>query len=159
MISLIWAMDKNNLIGKNNKIPWHVKEDLIYFKECTKNKDVLMGYNTYISLKGYYKNRKLPYGRVFVASKKSDLNLSDAIVINDAVTFLKNVDFDLFVIGGGSIYNLALAYSDYLYISLIKGDFFGDTYFPKFNLDMFQLISERETEKVVYKIYKRDVGV
>ena len=159
MISLIWAMDKNNLIGKDNKIPWHVKEDLIYFKECTKNKDVLMGYNTYISLKGYYKDRSLPYGRVFVASKKSDLNLSDAKVVNDAVSFLQNVDFDLFVIGGGSIYSLALPYSNYLYISLIKGDFIGDTYFPKLNLDMFKLVKKRETEKVVYKIYKRDVGV
>ena len=45
MISMIWAMDESNLIGKDNKMPWHIKEDLIYYKNTTKNHNVLMGYN------------------------------------------------------------------------------------------------------------------
>ena len=51
MISLIWAMTKDHLIGKDNKIPWHIKEDLLYYKEKTNNQIVLMGENTYYSLK------------------------------------------------------------------------------------------------------------
>ncbi|MBQ4356793.1 MAG: dihydrofolate reductase, partial [Acholeplasmatales bacterium] len=54
MINMIWAMDKNNLIGDGNRIPWHVKEDLIYYKNKTKGQTVLMGDATYFSLKSYY---------------------------------------------------------------------------------------------------------
>ena len=52
MIKLIWAMDEERLIGKDNLIPWHCKEDLLYYKETTKGQTVLMGEATYDSLKG-----------------------------------------------------------------------------------------------------------
>ena len=74
MIKLIWAMDKNWLIGKENKIPWHYKEDLLYYKEKTAGQIVLMGDNTYFSLKGYYKTKPLPYAKIYVASL-NDLKL------------------------------------------------------------------------------------
>ena len=90
MISLIWAMTSNRLIGKNNKIPWHVKEDLLYYKEKTKGQVVLMGENTYYSLKGYYKDKPLPYGKIYVASL-SDNVFADAVKIDDVVSFLKNI--------------------------------------------------------------------
>ena len=61
MISMIWAMDESNLIGKDNKMPWHIKEDLIYYKNTTKNHNVLMGYNNYLSMCEYYKERPFPY--------------------------------------------------------------------------------------------------
>ena len=155
MISLIWAMDENNLIGNGNKIPWHVKEDLLYYKECTNGKAVLMGENTYYSLKGYYKDRPLPYSKIYVASLNKELLLPDACMINDVDLFLKDLSFDLFVVGGRMIYKLALNYSDYLYISYIKGEYSGDVYFPDFDLDKYILKSRKETDKVVYKIYKR----
>lgn len=154
MISLIWAMTSNRLIGKNNKIPWHVKEDLLYYKEKTKGQVVLMGENTYYSLKGYYKDKPLPYGKIYVASL-SDNVFADAVKIDDVVSFLEENKEDLFVVGGASIYKLALDYADRLYISIIKGDYEGDTYFPSFSLDKFNLISEKETEKVKYLVYER----
>ena len=58
MISLIWAMDENWLIGKDNVLPWHYPKDLAYFKSKTKNQTVLMGDMTYESLKGYYKEKQ-----------------------------------------------------------------------------------------------------
>ena len=155
MISLIWAMSEKWLIGKDNKIPWHVKEDLLYYKEKTNGKTVLMGENTYYSLKGYYKNRPLPYGKIYVASL-SDNEFIDAIKIDDVITFLNNNKEDLFVVGGASIYKLAIPYANRLYISIIKGEYEGDTYFPKFNLDDFKIISKNETEKVIYYIYERN---
>lgn len=154
MINLIWAMSETWLIGKDNKIPWHVKEDLLYYKEKTKGQTVLMGENTYYSLKGYYKDRPLPYGKIYVATL-NDIDFLDAIKVNDVVTFLKDTKEDLFVVGGATIYKLALPYADKLYISLIKGNYEGDTYFPKFNLNSFKLINKNETAKVTYLIYER----
>lgn len=154
MIKLIWAMDKNNLIGKDNKIPWHVKEDLLYYKKQTAGQTVFMGLSTYYSLKGYYKAKPLPYGKMYVASL-DDVSLPDAIVVKDAVSFLKECNEDLFVVGGASIYKLALPYADMLYISIIKGDYEGDAYFPKIDYESYELISSEELERVTFNIYKR----
>lgn len=153
MIKLIWAMDKDRLIGKDNLIPWHCKEDLLYYKETTKGQTVLMGEATYDSLKGYYKTKPLPYGKIYVASL-SDREFSDAIKISDVVKFLKDNTEDLFVVGGRTIYKLSLDFADMLYISIIKGHHEGNVYFPSFDLNRYQLISKRETEKVIYLIYK-----
>ena len=154
MISLIWAMSETNLIGKDNKIPWHVKEDLLYYKEKTKGQTVLMGENTYDSLKGYYKTKPLPYGKIYVASL-SERSFSDAIKVSDVTSFLKNNKEDLFVVGGATIYKLALPFADYLYVSIIKGNYEGDTYFPSVNWQEYHLNSKRETEKVIYNVYER----
>lgn len=154
MISLIWAMSEKGLIGKDNKIPWHVKEDLMYYKEKTKGQVVLMGENTYDSLKGYYKTRPLPYGKIYVASL-SKRSFPDAIKVSDVAFFLSTTKEDIFVVGGATIYKLSLPYANKLYISLIKGDYEGDTYFPKLDLSEYHLISERETEKVKYLVYER----
>ena len=154
MISLIWAMTKDHLIGKDNKIPWHIKEDLLYYKEKTNNQIVLMGENTYYSLKGYYKKRPLPYKKIYVASL-NDLKLEDAIIINDVETFLKNNNEDLFVVGGATIYKLALPYANRLYISIVKGNYEGDAYFPDFDLSLYKLVSKKESIEVDYLVYER----
>lgn len=63
MIQLIWAMTENQLIGKNNRIPWHIKEDLLYYKNCTAGKTVLMGENTYYSLRDTIRIGLYPMGK------------------------------------------------------------------------------------------------
>ena len=95
MINLIWAMTKDNLIGKGNLMPWHIKEDLVYYKNKTAGKTVVMGEETYYSLKGYYKTRPLPYGTIYVASLNPDLKLDDAIVINDLIGFVTSYKDEL----------------------------------------------------------------
>lgn len=155
MIRLIWAMTKNRVIGLNNRIPWHIKEDLVYYKNKTKGQTVLMGENTYYSLKGYYKDKDLPYGKIFVASLNKNLKLDDAEVINDISTFLKNNKLDIWVVGGASIYELCLPYADELYISFVKEDYEGDTYFPLFDFNDYKLIYENETNLIIYTIYER----
>ncbi|MDE5565969.1 MAG: dihydrofolate reductase [Anaeroplasmataceae bacterium] len=159
MVKLIWAMTHENVIGKDNKIPWHIKEDLLYYKDCTKGQTVLMGEATYYSLKGYYKTRPLPYGKIYVASLNLDLNLEDAVVVNDAVSFLKVTKEDLWVVGGASIYKLALPYADELYVSFINKNYDGDTYFPKIDWDKFRLKWENKTEEVQYTIFERKKSV
>lgn len=155
MLRLIWAMTKNRVIGLNNRIPWHIKEDLVYYKNKTKGQAVLMGENTYNSLKGYYKDRALPYGKIYVASLNQHLALDDAEVINDLDSFLKNNTLDIWVVGGASIYELCLPYADELYISWIKEEYAGDTYFPKLDLNKYSLAFEKETDLVKYTIYER----
>ena len=155
MINLIWAMTKDNLIGKGNLMPWHIKEDLVYFKSRTSGKTVLMGEQTYYSLKGYYKNRPLPYGTIYVASLDNNLVLEDAIVINDVVNFVKEFDGELWVTGGAMIFSLTLPYADNLFISFVKADYEGDKYFPQINYDEFKLVWDNETDLVHYTQYER----
>ena len=90
MIKMIWAMDENWLIGKDNLLPWHYPKDLQYFKNKTKNEAVLMGHQTYLSLKTYYKKRKLPFKKVYVANIHA-FDYEDAIHVKDIHTFVKNM--------------------------------------------------------------------
>ena len=155
MINLIWAMTEDHLIGKGNLMPWHIKEDLIYFKSRTSGQTVLMGEQTYYSLKGYYKNRPLPYGKIYVASLNNDLVLEDATVINDVIKFVKEYDGELWVTGGAMIFGLTLPYADNLFISFVKGKYEGDKYFPSINYDDYKLVWDNETEVVHYTQYQR----
>ena len=155
MIHLIWAMTKNHVIGLQNKMPWHIKEDLIYYKEHTAGKTVVMGENTYYSLKGYYKSKPLPYGKIYVASLNENLILEDAIVISDVIQLFKTTREDLWVVGGATIYQLALPYEDTLYISWVKKEYEGDTYFPEIDFTKFRNSYKKETDLVLYTIYER----
>lgn len=155
MINLIWAMTKDNLIGKGNLMPWHIKEDLVYYKNKTAGKTVVMGEETYYSLKGYYKTRPLPYGTIYVASLNPDLKLDDAIVINDLIGFVASYKDELWVVGGATIYKLTLPYADRLYISFVKGNYEGDKYFPQIDYSNYKLIWDNETDLVHYTLYER----
>ena len=155
MIHLIWAMTKKQVIGNKNRMPWHIKEDLLYYKSRTEGQTVLMGEATYRSLKGYYKTKPLPYGKIYVASLDPSFSIEDGIVVSDVLTFIKEIQEDLWVVGGASIYKLCLPYADTLYISWIKENYAGDTYFPALDFTKFKLTWEKETDLVHYTIYER----
>lgn len=157
MINLIWAMDINWLIGKDNKLPWRYPEDLQYLKNMTHHHTVLMGDNTYDSLKGYYKNRELPFKKIFVATI-TDRTFEGCEVVKDIDSFLNNYKEDLWVIGGRTIYQLALPYADRLYITWILKPHKGNVYFPEFDLvNDYQVISETEgtDENLKFMVYGR----
>lgn len=154
MINLIWAMDRNWLIGKGNILPWHYKKDLMYFKEKTANQAVLMGDMTYDSLKSYYKTKPLPFKEIYVASI-SDRTFEGATKITDIDTFLKETDKDIFVIGGRTIYKLSLPYADRLYITWIDKDHDGDVYFPKFDLSEYNKVSEDIDDVLKFTVYEK----
>lgn len=154
MIKLIWAMDENWLVGKGNLLPWRIEEDLKYFQKKTKNKTVLMGNETYKSMKGYYKNKKFPFQKIYVANLKNE-KYEDAIIINDVKKFLNNNKEEIFVIGGPTIYKLALPYANKLYITFILDRFSGDVYFPEFNLNKFKLINYKTRDKLIFTEYER----
>lgn len=159
MISLIWAMDENQLVGNGDKIPWHIKEDLIYYKSKTKGQIVLMGDTTYFSLRGYYKDKPLPYGKIYVATidknLKIETELNDVEMVYDLIPFLENNKEDLWVVGGATIYKLSLPYADKLYISFVKGTHEGDRYFPTIDFSKYNLIWENNTELVRYTVFEK----
>lgn len=159
MINLIWAMDKNQLVGKGDKIPWHIKEDLLYYKSKTNGKVVVMGDTTYYSLRTYYKTKPLPYGKIYVATIDKNLVINDGLndieMVYDLVEFLKNFKDELWVVGGRTIYKISLPYADNLYISFVQGEYEGDIYFPAIDFSQYELVWENVTESVRYTQFKR----
>lgn len=154
MINLIWAMDINWLVGKDNLLPWHYPKDLKHFKNVTNNKTVLMGYNTYLSMKGYYKNTPFPFKKVYVANFE-DVKLEDATIITDVITFLNDYKDELFVIGGPTIYGLAMPFADRLFITYILDNHDGNVYFKKFDLNKFRVTEYTTSNKLIFATYER----
>lgn len=154
MISMIWAMDENWLIGDGNRLPWHYKADLLYFKEKVNDQVVLMGDLTYQSLKSYYKNKPLPYKKIYVCNLE-DKAYEDATLVKDIFKFLEKVDEDIWVIGGKTIYTLALPYADRLYITYVLNTYQGDVYFPKFDLSKFKVIEKSLRPSLIFTTYER----
>jgi dihydrofolate reductase len=154
MITLIWAMDENWLVGKDSKLPWHIKEDLKYFKSKTNDQIVLMGHITYMSMKGYYKDKPFPFKKVYVANLE-EVEYNDAILVKDINLFLANIKENLFVIGGPTIYRLSLPYADRLLITYILNRYEGNIYFPKFDLSKFKLIKYKTENMLIFSEYER----
>lgn len=144
MISLIVAKASNDIIGGDNKLLWHISEDLKRFKEITSNSTIIMGRKTFESLPKILPNR-------FHVILTRDNNFkvdSDAVKvsfdINEIISLYKDTKEEVFVIGGGEIYNLFMPYADKLYLTEVYKDFEGDTKFPKVNLDEWTTIFESE---------------
>jgi len=154
MINLIWAMDENWLVGDNDKLPWHIPKDLAHFKKITNNKTVLMGDLTYKSMKGYYKNKPFPFKKVYVANLL-DEKYEDATLVKDVISFLKDYNEEIFVIGGPTIYKLALPYANKLYITFVLNRYKGNVYFPKFDLDKFKLKNYETSEGLIFTEYEK----
>lgn len=162
MISFLFAMDKNWLIGKDNKLPWHLPNDLKYFKETTMNKKIVMGRKTFESI-----GRPLPGRETIVLTKNEKFSCEGCLVFHSINEFLQfaqnNKEEEMFVIGGAKIFEALLPFADRLYVTEIEGEFEGDTYFPKIDFSEWKLISQKDgvvDEKNVYPhrflVYERD---
>jgi dihydrofolate reductase len=132
-ISLIAAIGgEKRVIGKDGALPWRIKEDLEHFKETTMGHVVIMGRKTFQSI-----GKPLPKRINIVITRSIDFAHEGVIVaysfedaLDKAYAQAKNKR-ELFVIGGAEIYKEALPYADKLYLTLINGDFEGDTFFPE----------------------------
>lgn len=150
---MIFAMDPTGLIGKNNDLPWNYPEDLQYFKYITLNKTVLMGVTTFESIVARL-NKPLPNRKSIVASL-NEFSYPGVEVINDLESFLKKKHKEeIFVIGGKTIYEIALPYADKLYITHIKKVYEGDTYLD-IDLNDFKLIKSDDNEELNFAVYER----
>ena len=157
MISLIWAMTKDRLIGKNNDLPWHYKEDLKYFKETTLGKDVLMGYNTYLSIYNRL-GHALPKRNNFVLCNDFEIKDQTITQVNDLTAFIneyKDNDKELFIIGGASVYKQTLPIANRLYITMIDKDYEGNVYFPEIDFSNYELIKEEVVNELSFQVYEK----
>lgn len=154
MISIIVAMDKNYLIGNKNSIPWDIPEDMAIFKEKTTGNVVIMGRKTFESI-----GRPLP-NRINIVISRNKNNISEKNLIwvsslEEAISKGKEFQKEIFIIGGGKIYKEAISKNicDRLCISHIKGEFSGDTFFPKIDFLNYKIIEKMEYEKFIYTEY------
>ena len=134
LISLIAAMDKNRLIGKDNGLPWRLPADLRHFKTITMGKPVIMGRKTHESI-GFV----LPGRHNIVVTHNQSYSADGCSVVHSfeqALQAAANVD-EVVVIGGATLYKSALAKADRLYLTFIEGEFNGDAYFPEFDISMW----------------------
>lgn len=133
MISIIAAIGKNNELGLNNDLIWHLPNDLKFFKEKTLNQNIVMGYNTFVSLGRVLPSRK----HIVLSFEKVRLPL-EVIQFNnleDLNNYIK--DKDVFIIGGASMYKQFIDKADKLYLTEIDNTHKADVYFPNFDKSLF----------------------
>ncbi len=138
--ALIWAQSANRVIGRNNKLPWYLPEDLKYFKRTTYGKPIIMGRNTFDSI-----GKALP-GRANIVLTRRPGDLPDGVtgVSTLAEAYdraeadaLVNGEAEIIIMGGAQIYALALPDADRLYVTHVHAEVDGDAYFPEVDWDQF----------------------
>ena len=130
VVSLIWAMSENRVIGLDNKLPWYLPADLRHFKQLTLGKPMLMGRKTWESLPGLLPDRQhivLTHDRNYLADGCTLVHS-----IEQALAMLEGVS-EVMIIGGAALYELALPWAERLYLTLVHAKLEGDTYFPMYD--------------------------
>ncbi len=148
-LKIIVAIAKNRVIGANGAMPWHIPEDLRYFKRVTTGHTVIMGRKTFESL-----GRPLPNRSNVVVTRRGDFRHEGAeteFSLESAVA--KHPD--AFIIGGAEIYSQALPLVDELYITKIHAAYRGDTKFPKVDLRRWRRVSSEDHGAFEFVVYSR----
>lgn len=155
MYTIIACIGKNNELGLNNKLIWHIKEDLEFFKFVTYNHYILMGRNTLLSLP-----KKLEGRKYLVISKT--LETTEDYRVFKSIDELLRTDFsseNIYVIGGAKIYEEMMPYTDRMILTIVDDSHVADKYFPIINNEEFisDVIGEYHSEDLTYKrkIYTR----
>ncbi|MEM0910178.1 MAG: type 3 dihydrofolate reductase, partial [Pseudomonadota bacterium] len=132
-ISMIAAMAKGRVIGKDNKMPWHLPADLKHFKSVTMGKPIIMGRKTYQSI-----GKALPGRDNIVISNDRSFTVDDAIVVDSIKAAVQSADEnsnEIMIIGGGRVYESLLPRATKLYLTFIDLEIDGDTFFPDYEKD------------------------
>ncbi|WEJ62041.1 type 3 dihydrofolate reductase [Thiomicrorhabdus lithotrophica] len=127
-IAMIAAMAKNRVIGLDNDMPWHLPDDLRFFKATTTGKPVVMGRKTFESIG----SKPLPNRPNYVISRQADFVAIGATVFSSVDEALQELSEheEVIIMGGGQLYNMMLPKADKLYLTQINADINGDTFFP-----------------------------
>ena len=153
-ISLIAAMSKNRAIGKNNKLPWNIPEDLKYFRDKTRGKTVVMGRKTYDSI-----GRLLPKRTNVIITRKLNYDVDGAIIVNNIDSLFDNIkdDDEVMIIGGSEIYNQMLPLAERIYLTIINTEIDGDSFFPQLDDNWVEVSSDQRSgsPSFSFNIYER----
>ena len=160
IISMIAAIgQKNRVLGKDNKLLWNIPEDTKFFREITKGHPVIMGRKTFESL-----GKPLPRRINIVITRDAEFKAAGAVIVNSieeaidkAKSFYSNNqdergsgEDETFIIGGGQIYTQALKLADRLYLTIVQGNYAGDSFFPDYS-QFGKVLAKRESEESGYK--------
>jgi dihydrofolate reductase len=163
-ISLIAAHAQNQVIGKNNDLPWHLPDDMKYFMQTTRGHHCIMGRRNYDSIPDKFK--PLPNRTNILVTRQQGFHAPGCIVVNSiehGIDLAKeNGEAEVFIIGGAEIYNATLATAHLLYLTEIHAVIEGDTYFPQFDKAAWKEISriphaadERHVYSFDFVVYER----
>lgn len=152
IVSIIVAIAKDNGIGKDNQLLWHLPADLKHFRTTTTGHCVIMGRKTYDSI-----GKPLPNRRNIVITRNQQMEIAGAEVVNslgEAMALCSNED-EVFVIGGAELYKHTLPAAKRLYLTKVDGDYNADTFFPEINQEEWLETSRQahlpdEKNKVAY---------
>jgi dihydrofolate reductase len=143
IISIIVAIAENNGIGKNNQLLWRLPADMKHFKDTTTGHTVIMGRKTFDSL-----GKPLPNRRNIVISRNTSLDIPGAEVVSNLESAIALCDEqeEVFIGGGAEIYKMAMDITDKIYLTVVKGTFDADTFFPPIDPDLW-----KETERLSFE--------
>ncbi len=139
--SIIVAMGKNQVIGKEGKIPWHIKSDMQHFKTITMGHTVIMGRKTAESI-----GKALPQRLNVIISRNKELFIAGFKTVNSLEEAFEYADKDseVFIIGGAEIYSLALPYTQKIYVTEVGCEIDGDTFFPLIDPEEWEISGNPE---------------
>lgn len=139
MIIMIAAVAENNALGKDNEMIWHLPADFKRFKQLTTGHHIIMGRKTFESLP-----KLLPNRTHIVISRQENYNPEHCIVVDNLKKAIERVpeNEDVFIIGGGEIYNLGLPFADKIELTRVHAAFEADAFFPEINPNQWELINE-----------------
>jgi len=129
-------MSANRVIGKDNKLPWHLPADLKFFKAITLHHPILMGRKTFESI-----GKPLPQRTSIIITRQRDYQVPDTIVVHSLAEGIKaaqKLADDIFIIGGAEILQEAFPLIDTMYITCIKAEFAGDVFYPAYEEEQWQ---------------------
>ncbi len=143
IVSAIVAVSQNGFIGKDNQIPWYLSSDLKYFKRTTLGHHIIMGRKSYDSI-----GRPLPKRTNLVVSRNPFLAISGCVVVHSIEEALdyaaQHGEEEVFIIGGGAIYNQSLPFWDRLYLTEVHAEVEGDVRFPDWDPNQWDLVFQED---------------
>jgi len=145
MITIVVAKAENNIIGSDNQLIWHLPNDLKHFKKLTSGHPVIMGRKTYESI-----GKPLPNRANIVITRNKGRNSEGIVIANsleEAIEKGKEIDSEIFIIGGGKIYEQAMDFADALEVTEVHHSFEGDTKFPEIDLKIWKETAREDFEK------------
>ena len=145
MITIVVAMGLKNEIGANNQLLWHLPKDLKHFKDITSGHPIIMGRKTYESI-----GKPLPNRTNIVVSTKKDWFEEGILIVGslkEAIKFAKKMDEEIFIIGGGNIYEQTIDLAEKLEVTQVNAELKADIFFPKINPKIWNKTNEVSHEK------------
>ena len=152
-MTIISALTRKGVIGKENAMPWHISEEARHFKRLTVGGTLIMGRKTFESLGA----RPLPKRHHIIVSRSmpETEGIDVCRTLEEALERADTYEGEIFCAGGAEIYRQCRPNPSRLYLSYIKQDFPGDTYFPEFDLTDWRVVKEEDHEAYVFTEYER----